>query len=128
MPLIKKFSCSGGFAVFDGHVVICTIKANKHFLATRDERAFKISGMIVNIIPRVIAVVQVQVAAVVFAHGAVAHGIVTDHSDIAAFVIDIVLAIFLDIIVEPRLFDIYDIVLAVSQVEGHAAQVNILRD
>ena len=123
MPLVEEFSVAFCFTVFNDDIVSDPVKTDKHLVTTGDEHTFIICGMVVDVVPRVVAVVQIQVAAVVVAHGAVACGIVADHADVAAVVSDVVLAVLVDIVVESRLVNVHDIVLVAAQVEGHASRI-----
>ena len=125
MALVEEFSVAFGLAVFDDDVVVRAVEADEHLVAAGDEHTFVIGGVVVDVVSCIVAVVQVQVATVVVALGAVARGVVTNHADVAAGVVDVVLAVFLDVIVEPRLLDAHDIVFVAAQVEGHTAGVDV---
>ena len=125
VTLVEELPVAFGFAVFDDDVVVRAVEADEHLVAARDEHTFVIGGVVVDVVPCVVTVVQVQVAAVVVALGAVARGVVTDHADVATGVVDVVLAVFLDVVVEPRLLDAHDIVFVAAQVEGHAAGIDV---
>ena len=100
MSLVKEFSSAFCFAVFDDDVIVHPVKADVHLIATGNERTFVICRVVVDVVPCVVAVVQIQVAAVVVAFGAVARGVVTDHSDGAIVVFDVVSAVLVDVVVE----------------------------
>ena len=124
MPLVEEFSVSLCFTVFDDNIVCDTVKTDEHLVTTGDEHTFIICSMVVYVIPRVVTVVQIQVAAVVVAFDTVIFGVVANHADIAVSVVDVVLAVLVDVVVEPRLVDAHDIVLVAAQVEGHASRID----
>ena len=102
----KRTVLASGFAIADSDIVVISIKSNSHLVVTRDKRRFVINSMIVNVITGVIIVVQVDVAAVIIALRAIVRRIVTNHSNVAVGVLNIVGTIFVDIVVEPRTGDI----------------------
>ena len=123
MPLVEEFSSAGGLAVFDDDVVVDPIEADEHIVATGDKRTFIISCLIVDVVSCVIAVVQIEVTSVIVAYCAALSGVVADHADVATGKVNVVGAVFVNIIVEARLFNVYDVVLVAAQVEGHASRI-----
>ena len=89
MTLVEKAAFAGCLAVFDDDIVAHTVETDVHFFITGNECTFIICSMVVDVISCIVAVVQIQVAAVVVAFGAVARGVVTDHSDGAIVVFDV---------------------------------------
>lgn len=125
MPLVEEFSSAGGLAVFDDDVVVDPIEADEHIVATGDKRTFIISCLIVDVVSCVIAVVQIEVTSVIVAYCAALSGVVADHADVATGKVNVVGAVFVNIVVEARLFNVYDVVLVAAQVEGHASRIYV---
>ena len=67
MALVEEFSVAPCLAIFDDHVVVCPVEADEHLVVARNEHTFIIGGVVVDVVPRVVAVVQIQVTAVVVA-------------------------------------------------------------
>lgn len=100
MTLVEKAAFAGCLAVFDDDIVAHTIETDVHFFITGNECTFIICSMVVNVISCIVAVVQIQVASVVVANGAVVGGVVADHADVAVGVFDVVLAVFVNVVVD----------------------------
>ena len=123
VALVEKASFAGRLAVFDNHIVADAVETDVHFLITRNECAFIISGMVVDVVSCIVTVVQIQVASVVVAYGAVVRGVIADHADTAVGVLDVVLAVFVDVKVDARLFHVHDIVFVAAQFECNAPRI-----
>ena len=124
--MIEEFAFAGGLAVPDGDVVVAAIEADEHPVVAGDEGGFLINGLIVNVIPGIVGVVEIEGASEVVALGAVAVGVVADHPDLAVGELDVVAAVLDDIVVETRIRDIDMVGIAVPKVEDDASRVKIL--
>ena len=123
MTLVEKAAFAGCLAVFDNHIVADAVETDVHFLITRDECAFIIGGMIVDVVPCIVAVVQIQVASVVVAYSSVVRCVIADHADAAVGVLDVVLAVFIDVKVDARLPHVHYIVFVAAQLECNASRI-----
>ena len=98
--MIEEFALAGGLAVPDGDVVVAAIEADEHPVVAGDEGGFLVNGLIVNVIPGVVGVVEIECTTEVVALGAVAVGVVADHPDFAVGEFDVVAAVLVNIVVE----------------------------
>ena len=124
--VVEEFALAGGLAVADGDAVVATVKADKHAAVARNKGGLEVNGLIVNIVAGIVGVVEVEGAAVVVALSAVAGGVVADHPDLTIRIFDVVGAVLVDVVVEPRIRDVDLVVFAVPQLEDETSRVGVL--
>ena len=97
---IEQGGGTRGFAVFDGHIILGSIKIHKHLGTARNEVAFLIVSTIVNKITVVVRIVEIEIALLIDALGIVDICGIANHADGATGESDIVLTVGQDIIVQ----------------------------
>lgn len=59
---VENAAFSRSFTVFDDHVVAATVETDEHLVIAWYERTFVVCGLIVNVITRIVGIVEVQFA------------------------------------------------------------------
>ena len=121
--MVEEAAFAGGLAVFDDDIVVDPVKTDVHLVTARNKGAFVVIGVVVDVVSRIVGVVEIEGAAVVVALGAVGVGTVADQTDMAVVVLDIVLAVFGHVEVEARIGNHDFVVFAATEVEGQTSGV-----